>query len=103
MTTHAQHTPGPWAFGVARNGRRYVFDSDGKPVCGRFVGSDGDISVAEANARLIAAAPALLAAAKAARPILNRLREDEVAGFGDCWEVLDQIDDAIAAAEQKEA
>ena len=65
----AQHTPGPWTFGKAR---RYWHV--GGPVgvessCG-YICRLPPFAVAEANARLIASAPDLLATLKALRPQL---------------------------------
>ena len=56
----SNHSPGPWyalAEGIADNaiGYRAIFDSDGDTVC-------NPSPMGEANARLIAAAPDLLAA-----------------------------------------
>jgi hypothetical protein len=56
------HTPGPWRFSTEDG---HVHDEDGliAEVWGVFPGRDG--SEVKANARLIAAAPELLAAVKA--------------------------------------
>lgn len=62
----AKHTPGPWA----------ADGLDVKNGCGHMattperIGPDGE-KIGEANARLIAAAPDLLAACQAALPILT--------------------------------
>jgi hypothetical protein len=63
-TDQTTHTPGPWAFDYDQNYNR--FNLRGKTSFGHFQGwsSDGVTTEAEdkANARLIAAAPDLLAA-----------------------------------------
>lgn len=66
MTTHAQHTPGPWEMGESRDhyfegadvndGRRVIWGPDGMEVC--LVRDRGGMTAA--NARLIAAAPRML-------------------------------------------
>jgi hypothetical protein len=62
-----KHTPGPWSFDENETGRTFdacfgVAPSRGLSVA--FVPCRADDGTAEANARLIAAAPELLAAAK---------------------------------------
>ena len=57
-----KHTPGPWNYQEESDAYTHIVrDSDGKYVCGCSQHTSGD---AEANARLIAAAPELLAACK---------------------------------------
>jgi hypothetical protein len=69
MTT-TRHTPGPWAISV--HAQWAIDASDGKPVASSGFLSDGIRSVEEqaANARLIAAAPSLLAACGMALDVL---------------------------------
>ena len=56
--------------------------------------------VVAATAHLLAAAPALLAAAKAALDLLNGLDECEMLlKFGDALYIVEQLDAAIAAAD----
>lgn len=74
MTTCSSHTPGPWQFGEARGQRpaweRIVAVEDGRTICtvmqhlplGPPDATPASQGEAEANARLIAAAPDLLAA-----------------------------------------
>jgi len=118
------HTPGPWSVGFDANswedgGVSVLADGRGM-VCsitnklnGLYQDSAGDGSLLtprtighqEANARLIAAAPEMLAALRAARDDLSDLLEvahltDE--GEADTTEVLDQVIAAIAKAEGRE-
>ena len=68
------HTPGPWTFGEGRDNRHYEVDQMGtgggawSSICEVAANTLGSREVtaaeAEANARLIAAAPDLLAACK---------------------------------------
>lgn len=58
----AQHTPGPWAVDAAPNGHQFIVAEHRADIC--RMGSENmlaDDSSAAANARLIAAAPELLA------------------------------------------
>jgi len=69
----SQHTPGPWWAGTDEDAHMvYGSEADGTAVadCMR---DDGDDYVERANARLIAAAPDLLAACKVA---LDRIGSD---------------------------
>ena len=63
-TTEGKHTPGPWSVEAdkARNNLVVSSDTTGDVVC-EVVSEPGSDPVAEANARLIAAAPELLEAA----------------------------------------
>lgn len=61
-----KHTPGPWTFALDAHGRGIVM-GNGCWVATTWTVADDDTSArfpAEANARLIAASPALLAACK---------------------------------------
>lgn len=59
--TRPQHTPGPWTLTVGCYPRDSVWDADGqREVCPMVWGNDAE--EIDANARLIAAAPDLLAA-----------------------------------------
>lgn len=62
------HTPGPWEYGVRGDGSIWL--SIGDPIKGRHY--QGDVNVYEADARLICAAPDLLAALKAVVSISMR-------------------------------
>lgn len=80
-----QHTPGPWEHdGPPHN--IIVWSSPENRIC--FLTSDGPT---EANARLIAAAPDLLAALKEAA--------DFVQPFNRAEDLLDKIEAVIAKAE----
>jgi hypothetical protein len=76
----AGHTPGPWTFKAADERFRRVFDRE----CVFEVGwPNASIGVAvipahEANARLIAAAPELLAAAQVALSVLEVVMGNDV-------------------------
>lgn len=69
MTDQQQHTPGPWRTGVPGRGRFSVYSvsAHGRGICvmSNTVESPSDHElnlIADANARLIAAAPGMLAA-----------------------------------------
>jgi len=71
MTDQCQHTPGPWRTGVPGRGRFCVYSvsAHGRGVCVMSntveppSPSDHELNlIADANARLIAAAPVMLAA-----------------------------------------
>lgn len=55
-----KHTAGPWEIKKLDANHSVVFDADGMVVCGRLITEPG--TGTEANGRLIAAAPDLLAA-----------------------------------------
>lgn len=70
-TKNQTHTPGPWTYGPKNDdGHRFIFGPDetpdhnesGEPIIAELW--DASDSVSEADARLIAAAPDLLAGAK---------------------------------------
>lgn len=96
------HTPGPWTATEGRNGfgdfLNYVF-KDGKMVASLNL-ADGDTTyqrgITQANARLIAAAPELLAALKLAELELTSLHETKGLYFTGLLETLRA---AIAKAE----
>jgi hypothetical protein len=83
MTT-ATHTPGPWY--VDADG--FVCDQDDKKVCDPHA-DNRDIGEREANTALIAAAPALL---DAARLVIERWSQ------GDLAEAVRMLDSAVAEA-----
>jgi len=63
--TQAKHTPGPWHVGV-RQAEQIVYDENGWAVANATVHhGESNIPESKANARLIAAAPDLLAALEA--------------------------------------
>lgn len=117
MTTpQTAHTSGPWA--VSGNGymvyRRPLSD-DGRPLIAELYRENFSRAEILANARLIAAAPDLLAAAEAALVLAGRI-SDWIANEDDarhaancsgdpctCWvasapEVRDTLESAIAGA-----
>lgn len=105
--TRRQHTPGPWV--EARHGaERYVVGNDtfSSVVCQIRVYLADEISESFANARLIAAAPDLLAALDECRVIFRAITDLSVGSDAESdrqcdriASVLTQIDAAIAKAE----
>lgn len=94
--SEAKHTPGPWL----QDGE-LVRESDGKLVadCSIFFPKTNRQSENEANARLIAAAPALLHVAKVAINLGSIAIEDS-AGYRACIQELCELGGAaIAKAE----
>lgn len=104
------HTPGPWAVhlfsdtGLGDPPHFAIFTDDGEGngdhlPCGER-DDPGHLQIAEANAKLIAAAPDLLLALKAAK---SWIENDDVDRMGDAetsrWNaLLDKIEAAIAKA-----
>lgn len=69
------HTPGPWALFPMHSGQGWYINQSGGPgYIGRMDAVAHRAAQCEANARLVAAAPSLLAACQAA---LGELRVDE--------------------------
>lgn len=83
--TKATHTPGPWSVSCSGND---VENVSGAGVCALYADE-----TAEANARLIAAAPDLLAAAEA---MLRSI--DEGPAFGNGEIEIDKLRVAVAKA-----
>ena len=69
----SEHTPGPWKYGVRRDGSMWL--SLGNPEKGPHY--QGDLVASEADARLIAAAPDLLAACEVVVAFLDRLEDGD--------------------------
>ena len=94
-------TPGPWR--VARAGAdptRVYSDRGGERLVAACPSAGGtDPSEAHANARLIAAAPALLAACRTAYARLNRFGEHETIAHGGEGTLRGILWAAIAEAE----
>ena len=90
------YTPGPWRVGSPGMGAGKVCTVEGRRIVGE---ASWYCEQAEANARLMAAAPDLLAACK------DTLDYWETTGFADCDEgcdcIVDQMRAAIAKAEGK--
>jgi hypothetical protein len=93
MTTQAKHTPGPWRIGDA-----------GVTVFGPPNGNPSPITIArivhpeKANTRLIAAAPELLEACKAALDGLSNMTIEQYKR-GDDRQLRNSLQAAIAKAE----
>lgn len=90
----AKHTPGPWDItaSAANDGRLIVEDDIGHPICALSLrGVQGDTRKMSANAKLIAAAPDLLDALRAAYSDIQRLP-------GHTIDMLGRIEAAIARA-----
>ena len=116
QTTKATHTPGPWKPRIGGfadpNNRADILASDGEPfVLARVIALGADDAAgreAEANARIIAAAPDLLAehyeTAERLRDLADSLTSDD--GLEDVVQALndraDSIDAAIAKATNQE-
>ncbi len=69
--TEVKHTPGPWGMSIAGKtmatySQSHAIYQEGRPnlIAGIFYDVEGGIETAKANARLIAAAPQLVEAAK---------------------------------------
>ncbi len=110
------HTPGPWVVGPIDDTAVTHLGKDG--IRYEVAAVDGDYNdpdewpIMEANARLIAAAPDLLAVARDATHFLNGMVEiarmigltgtsdwDKLFGTNDGFGLIDKIDAAIAKAE----
>lgn len=91
----AQHTPGPWE--TSRNGRDWVVceGGAGDMICD-LAGCGND----KHNARLIAAAPELLAALENARNVLAGLASGDLKAITADSPALAQVRAAIAKATQ---
>jgi hypothetical protein len=89
-----KHTPAPWHKDAMGNG---VSESKNKQVCRRPIGKKTLVGQNwEANAQLIAAAPDLLEALKAAARAITELQYDHNTCQGDC--ALSIAANAIAKA-----
>ncbi len=111
-TNEVKHTPGPWRvedhYGVVSvvwdyeyEGRKFPYGIAGNVGCGRAPSPDVDCFTSRtthANARLIAAAPDLLAACKAAREFLEDGYPPENISPSEAA-IREQLDAAIARAE----
>ena len=96
------HTPGPWFHGDSMWGCVTTRAGGFGDVVATVPNAIPD-SECRANARLMAAAPDLLDAMKAIRPLLSRIGGDYCNGAPDCPCCLAQreVDHAIAKAEGK--
>ena len=88
-----KHTPGPWVIGTRKDGSRWF--SIGNPETGPHY--QADIFCREADARLIAAAPDMLAALKTIGSVLavrpKTIKDEEL------WSAFSQIIGAVSKAE----
>lgn len=78
MTSETKHTPGPWNYSgpCEMTGRYSIFHNGPLAYCGDTTATPGD---GEANARLIAAAPELLAL------VMDALDDPDVDILGSEW------------------
>jgi hypothetical protein len=94
MKMDAKHTQGPWKFDRSKTTHDgeydYAISAEGVPVLAEAFGrsSDGGRPAAEANARLIAAAPALL---EACERLLEELRLIRMKDSGAVYDVTCRI------------
>ena len=100
MTNETKHTPGPWDFDDLRSDGGNLEIVGGNDVCVADVDPDGSDDEVMANARLIAAAPDLLAAC--ARWVSEAEKFASVNGFNlnDTGTAYAQVKAAIAKAVQ---
>ena len=104
--SETKHTPGPWSYGPSTLYDRgfYINHSrDTNDIATTVNSRVRHVAETEANARLIAAAPELLAACASARGALHRAAEDRY-DVTPQW-LLDAVDElvkAIAKAEGRE-
>jgi hypothetical protein len=92
----AKHTPGPWRVALPPNDRiqsRIIYSA-----AGSVARAYNNTKAAQANARLIAAAPELLAALQEARELVRLLASRY--SHGPAEVAVDRIDAAIAKAVQ---
>ena len=87
LAAHSQHTPGPWFTDSDGDGKPFgiftsTHDADGPDddMCEVYGGNDDDDTTREANARLVASAPDLLAACEADAHWIENLLCDINAG-----------------------
>lgn len=96
----AKHTPGPWQVSETVTGRPKVISSLGFAVCGF---QSGAYEQMRKDARLIAAAPELLAAAIEARSAIRNQIEREQMHSPWLSQVFDLLDKSIAKATGEQA
>lgn len=102
MTNTAKHTPGPWY--TTQNSCAKEKDKPKLRVSRNWRGAEQVIAVCEeyegeANARLIAAAPELLEALKAAREMFYTLGDRDTQESKDCFALYEICDAALAKAD----
>ncbi len=86
------HTPGPWTHGHVGGDFWVGPNGDGSSILARVAWEFGEIEAGRANARLMAAAPSMLAALESARWTLEKIGTEETHG------TIDVIVSAIAKA-----
>lgn len=94
------HTPGPWLFDEENTGRDYnigygIYTNESGRTLAHIPLREAD-GIAEANARLIAAAPELLEASRTAQCACS-VKERDSGHLVDCW--MPALLAAIAKAE----
>jgi len=87
---NVKHTPGKWSYTRNPENTRWIIDSEPNRAIATTAGYEPDN---EANARLIAAAPELLAAATYALEVLAPHKDDDFA-----WSAMSQIIRALTQA-----
>ena len=90
------HTPGPW-----KRSSDTMIHGGGSACVARVQRGSLSPDESNANARLIAAAPDLLAALKAAQEALNRPMGPQMGPKGKDFGLRERLTDAIAKAEGK--
>jgi hypothetical protein len=100
MLTSTTHTPGPWTLGASREILGRAFDGSARNICDTVRG--GSPEAAEANARLIAAAPEMLDALKAVLKIESMDARGVRFSFDFNSPLAKQVRSAIAKAESGE-
>jgi hypothetical protein len=95
-----KHTPGPWKYDGAQGAGSIVTDTQCIAVIEDDGGYEAPLEEREANAHLLAAAPALLAACKA---FMELWRDCDMRPEDECHEVAGIIREAIAEAEKPAA
>lgn len=95
-TKEVKHTPGPWQVAIPHEWRQGILDAEGLLIA--EVHQWKDIMNMEENARLIAAAPDLLQAAKIAQRHIEWLAEKELAGDKPMENLLQSVNSTLKAA-----
>lgn len=91
-------TPGPWEFGVFRNGALEVRGQEREAICEVWLRADPKRE--DANARLIAASPELLEALLDCADYLDCIPETAAAGDDDARKLVKQARAVIRKATQ---
>lgn len=95
------HTPGPWFIGQGKNTGSRTIIADDETWVGFAYGMRlgvGTVEQAEANAKLIAAAPDMLTALQAAIDLADKNLEADQPRTDECQKVYDQVISAIKKA-----